>query len=124
MVVGTHRVMKFHHGEPDASDYNSRERAMDQPTPAGKKGNETLLTISLVVILGGAFLFFLNLVSLGIFAYVIAAIIGIAVIGFLHYAVWGYALSQQVAGEREEQRIKDLLEADGDRDDPMPWKNG
>src|SRR5579863_9379485 len=97
---------------------------MNQQAPKATKGNETLLTISLVAILGGAFLFFLNLVSLGIFAYVIAAIIGIAVIGFLHYALWGYALSQQVAGKREEQRMKDLLGADGDRDEPMPWKNG
>jgi hypothetical protein len=97
---------------------------MVQQTPDGKKGRETLLTFSLVAILGGAFLFFLNLVSLGIFAYVIAAIVGIAAVGFLHYAIWGYALSQQVAGEREEQRLKDLLEEDGDGDDSMPWKRG
>src|SRR5437016_5039109 len=97
---------------------------MDQKTSSEKKGRETLLTLSLVAILGGAFIFFLNLVSLGIFSYVIAAIVGIAAIGFLHYAIWGYALSQQVAGEREEERIKDLLEADQDGDDPMPWKHG
>ncbi len=96
---------------------------MNQPAPKGTKGRETLLTFSLVAILGGAFLFFLNLVSLGIFAYVVAAIIGIAAIGFLHYAIWGYALSQQVAGEREEQRIKDLLETDHDSNDPRPWRN-
>ena len=96
---------------------------MNQQSPKGTKGRETLLTFSLVAILGGAFLFFLNLVSLGIFAYVVAAIIGIAAIGFLHYAIWGYALSQQVAGEREEQRIKDLLETDQDPNDTTPWKN-
>ncbi len=97
---------------------------MDQHSPSGKKGRETLLTFSLVAILGGAFIFFLNLVSLGIFAYVVAAIIGIAAIGFIHYALWGYALSQQVAGEREEQRLKDLLEAELDDGDPTPWKRG
>src|SRR5579862_4392493 len=90
--------------------------------PAPQKGRETLLTFVLVAILGGAFLFFLNIVSLGIFFYVVAAIVGIAAVGFLHYAVWGYALSQQVAGEREEQRIKDLLAADRDPDEPMAWK--
>ena len=84
------------------------------------KGRETVLTLSLVAILGGAFIFFLNLVSLGIFAYVIAAIVGIAAIGFLHYAIWGYVLSQEVAGEREEQRIKDLLDADLDANEPFP----
>jgi hypothetical protein len=95
---------------------------MNPQAPKATKGRETLLTFSLVAILGGAFLFFLNLVSLGIFAYVVAAIIGIAAVGFLHYAIWGYALSQQVAGEREEQRIKDLLETDQEPDDPTPWK--
>jgi hypothetical protein len=90
--------------------------------PAPQKGRETLLTFTLVVILGGAFLFFLNIVSLGIFFYVIAVIVGIAAVGFLHYAVWGYALSKQVAGEREEQRIKELLEANLDEDEPMAWK--
>src|SRR5579863_8941196 len=95
---------------------------MNPQAPKATKGSETLLTFSLVAILGGAFLFFLNLVSLGIFAYVVAAIIGIAAVGFLHYAIWGYALSQQVAGEREEQRIKDLLAANQDPDEPMAWK--
>jgi hypothetical protein len=92
--------------------------------PSGTKGRDTLLTFALIIILGGAFFFFLNLVSLGIFIYVIAAVVGMAAIGFLHYAIWGYALSQQVAGEREEQRVKDLLEANDDHDEPMPWKQG
>ena len=94
---------------------------MDQPPPVHKKSQSSFLTFSLVIILGGSFVFFLNLVSLGIFAYVLAAIIGIAAIGFLHYVLWGYALSQQVAGEREEQRIKELLDDDRD-DEPMAWK--
>jgi hypothetical protein len=96
---------------------------MDHPTPVRKKGRETLITFSLILILGGTFVFFLNLISLGIFSYVIAAIVGIAAIGFLHYAIWGYAFSQQVAGEREEQRLKDLLDDDRDNDQPMAWKN-
>ena len=89
---------------------------MEPQQPSPNKGRETILSLSLVAILGGAFIFFLNLVSLGIFIYVIAAIVGIMTIGFLHYAVWGYVMSQQVAGEREEQRIKDLLEADPDNE--------
>ena len=96
---------------------------MSQDSPNQHKGRETLLTFSLVAILGGAFLFFLNLVSLGIFAYVIAAVIGIAAVGFLHYAIWGYALSRQVAGEREEERIKDMLETEPDPGDSASWKD-
>jgi hypothetical protein len=96
---------------------------MDQQLPPRNKGRETLLTFTLVALLGGAIVFFLNFVTLGVFSYVIVAIIGIAVVGFLHYAIWGYALSRQVAGEREEQRIKDILEADQGGDETMPWKH-
>src|SRR5262245_45459835 len=85
--------------------------AMDQqPNDIRRKSRETILSLSLLAILGGAILFFLNFVSLGIFFYVFAAIVGIAAVGFLHYMLWGYALSQQVAGEREEERIKAEME--------------
>jgi cell division protein FtsW (lipid II flippase) len=94
---------------------------MDHNNVTQGKGRDTLLSFSLVALLGGAVIFFLNLVSLGIFIYVIVAIVGIAAVGFLHYVVWGYALSQQTAGEREEQRIKDLLEQESD-DDSASWQ--
>ena len=90
---------------------------MEPNPPIRRKGRETVLTLSLVGILGGAFLFFLNLVTLGVFFYVAATVIGIAAVGFLHYSLWGYALSQQVVGEREEQRIQDMLEADARREE-------
>ncbi|MCI0376365.1 MAG: hypothetical protein L0215_02035 [Gemmataceae bacterium] len=89
-----------------------REAAMDQePDISRRKGRETLLTLVLVAILGGAFIFFLNLATMGYAFHVLAALFGIAVVGFMHYVVWGYALSQQVAGEREEERLKEQSEA-------------
>jgi Flp pilus assembly protein TadB len=88
-----------------------------------KRGNETLLAFVLLAILAGAFFFFLNFATLGVFSYMIVAIVGVAALGFFHYVVWGYALSKQVAGEREQQRLKDLLETERDFDDPMPWKH-
>ena len=95
---------------------------MDNPQDAAhKKGRETILMLSLIVILGGAIVLFLHFITLGVFSYVIAAILAIALVGFLHYVIWGYALSKQVAGEREERRIKDLLEADQD-EDGMSWQ--
>jgi hypothetical protein len=33
-------------------------------------------------------------------------------VGFLHYLLWGHALTQQVAGEREEQRVRESMELD------------
>ena len=87
-----------------------------------KRGQETMLTFALLAILAGAFFFFLNFATFGAFSYMIAAIIAMTALGFLHYVVWGYALSKQVAGEREELRLKDMLEAEREDDDPMPWK--
>ncbi len=100
---------------------DQQQPAEEHPAPRNK-GRETLLTFTLVAILGATFVFFLNFVTLGVFSYVIAAIVGIAAVGFLHYVIWGYALSKDVAGEREEQRIKDLLEAE-DGPGPRPWRD-
>lgn len=84
-----------------------------EPQPQRKR-SETILTVALVIILGGLLVFFLNLVSLGIFMHVGAAIVALTLIGFLHYVLWGQSLSQTTAGEREEAEIKARMEADQD----------
>jgi high-affinity Fe2+/Pb2+ permease len=62
------------------------------------RGN--FVTLMLSAVLGGLFLFFLNGVSFGAFSYVLASVFGIAFVGFLHYAIWGYGLSKDLAQER------------------------
>jgi hypothetical protein len=94
---------------------------MDPDTPSPRsRGRETLINIMLALVLGGSFIFFLNLVTFGIVLHVITVLVSIALIGYVHYVLWGQALSDQVAGEREEQRIKDQLEAMRDDDEPFP----
>lgn len=90
--------------------------------PARNKGRETVLTIALTFVMGGAFFFFLNLVSLGVFFYVLAAVFGMTAVGFLHYVLWGYAFSQEVAGEREEEELRRRLEAE-EHAPPDPLSN-
>jgi hypothetical protein len=85
---------------------------MDIDHKPPNKNRETLLTIALVLVLGGAMVFFLNLISLGIFFHVIVAVLAITMVGFLHYALWGYAMSQEVAGEREEMELRERMEAE------------
>ncbi len=85
-----------------------------EPKPP-PKGRDTLLTIVLVVLLGCSFAFFLDMVSLGYFRFVIVTVVGITLIGFFHYLLWGYALSREVAGEREEEELKNRLERDETR---------
>lgn len=76
---------------------------MDSKPP--RSGRETLLSFLLVILLGGIFFLFLNLVTFGIFFYVLAAVVGITAIGFLHYVMWGYDLSEDVAEESQRERI-------------------
>jgi len=63
----------------------------------------TLLTLVLTLLCGGGILFFLVLVSGGFFGYVIAAVLAIALVGYVHYRLWGQSMTRQVSGEREAQ---------------------
>jgi len=79
-----------------------------EPTPKNKR--ESMLTIILVTVFGAGVFFFLNFVSLGIFSYVIGIVAAIAIVGTFHYVLWGFALTEETAGEREEAELKARLE--------------
>ena len=83
---------------------------MDEKSP--RSGRETMLSLMLVLLLGGIFFLFLNFVAVGIFFYVAAAVAGITAIGFLHYVLWGYDLSEEVAEEMQRERLKQQQEMD------------
>ncbi len=91
-----------------------------EPTPKNKR--ESMLTIILVTVFGGGVFFFLNFVSLGIFSYVIGIVAAIAVVGTFHYVLWGFSLTEETAGEREEAELKARLEMEEKQ--PVPEKAG
>jgi hypothetical protein len=86
---------------------------MDPHPDTPQSNRETLLTLMLAILFGGGFLFFLILISGGFFLYVLAAVASITVVGYLHYLLWGEALTHEVAGEREEEELKERLDGDG-----------
>ena len=89
------------------------EIAADTDLPSIQRSRrETMLSFMLVALLGGMVFFFLNFVSLGIFFYVLAAVAGIMAVGFLHYVLWGYNLSEDVAEEMQRERLKQQQETD------------
>src|SRR5438128_1783702 len=92
----------------DIQGYRPTWDAIMEPTQRNKR--ESMLTIILVTVFGGATFFFLNFVSLGIFSYVIGIVAAIAVVGTFHYVLWGFALTEETAGEREEAQLKARLE--------------
>src|SRR5438045_2238210 len=83
----------------------------DEPNP-GRRRRETFLSFLLTAVFGGGFLLFLILVSGGFFFYVLVAVALIAFVGFFHYVLWGQAMMQNTAGEREELEARARWEAD------------
>lgn len=81
-------------------------------TEKAAKGRETFVAFLLLLLLGGAIFFFLNFVSFGIFFYVLVVMLIFTMVGFLHYLLWGHSLSQEVAGEREEQEVRERMEGE------------
>ena len=70
----------------------------------------------LLALLGGAGLVVFAMVILSPFmAQVLGAVVIAALMvgfGYLHYWLWGRSMSQQVAGEREEEELRAQAEAD------------
>ena len=82
-----------------------------QPQRPGH-GRENLLTVFLALLLGTALLFFLHLITFGLVFYVMAAVLAMVFVGYLHYALWGFTLSEETAGEREEELTRQRMEAE------------
>ena len=88
---------------------------MEHDPNVTRRNRETLLTLMLTALFAGGILFFLVLVSGGFFVFVVAVVFAIALVGLLHYALWGHALSQEVAGEREDEEARARWEAENEQ---------
>ncbi len=83
---------------------------MEEDRPRNK-GRETFVAALLILVFGGTLFFFLNIATLGMLNYVVIAAVAITTVGYVHYLLWGQALTQETAGEREEE---ELSQADQD----------
>jgi hypothetical protein len=70
----------------------------------------TMLSLLLGGLGAGFFLLVLVMLTGGFFFYVGLAVGGLVLLGLFHYAVWGKAMSEQVAGEREEMELLERAE--------------
>lgn len=73
---------------------------MNQPRPERSKSGLLIFTLMLAMCLG--LFVVLNVLSFGIFFWVVAITLGIATIGSFHYLLWGQSLTDEVAEEREQ----------------------
>jgi hypothetical protein len=82
------------------------------------RGRESFLALLFATGCGGGFLLFLILVSGGFFFYVLCAATAVTGLGALHYFLWGRTFSQEIAGERQAQELRERQEADEPRNGP------
>ena len=85
---------------------NPMENEPERPS----RSRENMLAISLVMIVGGIILFYLDLITLGIVVNVLAAGGLFLLAALLHYYAWGRSFSAEVAAERETLRRQDEQE--------------
>jgi hypothetical protein len=90
---------------------------MDPEQSSPQQDRERLLTGVLSVLLGSFFLLTLIIITGGFVLYVLLVGGGMALFAWLHYGLWGRLLDEQVAGEREEQQLREQAHAD---DWPIP----
>jgi hypothetical protein len=81
-----------------------------QPEPSTRG---SFLSILLALLCGGGFLIFLIIVSVMFFLYVALVVLSVGLVGFLHYLLWGQALTDATAAERAIEEEKERAEAGG-----------
>lgn len=77
------------------------------------------LSVFLTMLALGFALLVLIVISGGLFLYVLLLGGGIVMVGLLHYLLWGWAFSQETAGEREEEQLRQRAAA---IESEEPWK--
>lgn len=85
----------------------------DDPPPPDHRSS--LLTVMLTVIGGSLFLLVLFITCGGFIIHIGVVVGGVAVIGLIHYLLWGHSMSEAVAEEREQE-----VDVDPMADDDWP----
>ena len=89
--------------------------------PPTQQHRHAFLSVMFTVFALAFFVIVLILISGGFFLWVILLGGSILGVGFLHYVLWGRAFSASVAGEREEEQLRERAAAiDEDEDDWQP----
>jgi hypothetical protein len=83
------------------SAYIIWEADMESDPRQPNRTRENVIILTLTLIVGGLLIFFLDLISFGIFTYALAVGAGVFLLGCFHYLLWGRSMTEQVAAERE-----------------------
>ena len=83
---------------------------IDDPPPTDHRSS--VLTVMLSIMVGSLFLFVLFITCSGFIIQIGAVVGGIAVIGLIHYLLWGHSMSEAVAEERDQEQASDPMADD------------
>jgi hypothetical protein len=103
---------------PGECGYQPKGIAMHgQQKPDGGM-RENLLAIVLSAMIVGGFVVFMIIATGGLLLQILGAVVVLAVLGWIHFQLWGRTLSEETAGEREEAELRAKIEQkDWDRGD-------
>jgi hypothetical protein len=94
---------------------------MDHNYPQQQQHRHALLSVFLTFMALVFFLIVLIFISGGFFLYVMLFGGAILMVAMMHYVLWGRAFSEEVAGEREEEQLRQrAAEVEADDDWHMP----
>lgn len=83
-------------------------------SPQGGSGSrQSCLAVLLAGMFAAMILFVLILVTGGAIFYVLPVIAGLGLFSWMHYLLWGRAMNERTAGEREEEQVRQQAERDG-----------
>jgi hypothetical protein len=85
--------------------------------PPSQQHRHGMLSVFLTLFSLVFFLIVLILVSGGFFLYVVLFAGAILAVALMHYVLWGKAFSESVAGEREEEQLRQRAAAPAEEDD-------
>jgi hypothetical protein len=83
---------------------------MDSRDTGSDPSRDTYLVVVLCVLVGIPLFVFLNVITSGLFILLLLTAGGIAVLGAFHYLLWGRSFNREVAGEREEEALRESME--------------
>jgi hypothetical protein len=83
----------------------------------------TFLPLLMASLAAGFFCVVMILITGGFFFYVLAAGVGLVLLGMFHYVTWGRSMDEEVAAERRRQDLLDRAsEAAAERDRPWTYR--
>ena len=74
----------------------------DMPEPSGR---DTYMAVVLIILVGVPCFVFFNILTMGLFMYLIVGAVAVAALGYVNYLLWGRSLTRETAWEREEMEM-------------------